>query len=168
MIRDITSYNGYEIDDLGNVYSKERVVKYSNGKNHLHKRRLLKPLNKLGYHYIALSIKGVVKHEPVHRLVAIAFMPNPDNKPQINHINGVKNDNNIKNIEWCDASENGIHSYRVLKNIPGMRGKFKRSERKCKCGNHFQPTKDTSRFCSRSCASRYQLRFDKTTLNQDK
>lgn len=167
MIKDVKGYDGYEIDDLGNVYSKERVVKYSTGKAHTHKRKLLKPLNKLGYNYIVFSVKGVVKHEPIHRLAAIAFLSNQKGKSQINHINGVKNDNNIKNIEWCDASENMIHSYRVLKNIHWMKGKFKRPERECKCGNNFQPTKDTSKFCSKSCATKYQSRFeklDKTTL----
>lgn len=57
-----------------------------------------------------LFLYGTRKHHKVHRLVGKAFIPNPYNKPEINHINGIKTDNNIKNLEWCTSEENNEHA----------------------------------------------------------
>lgn len=64
--------------------------------------------------YVNLHNDSIQKKYSVHRLVAKAFIPNPENKPQINHINGLKHDNRIENLEWCTHSENMIHKYRIL------------------------------------------------------
>ena len=60
--------------------------------------------------YSNINLHSPNKYLLVHRLVAQAFIPNPENKPQINHINGIKDDNNVENLEWCNNSENQIHS----------------------------------------------------------
>lgn len=93
--------NLYQISNLGNVKSIKRpthiLLKFrDNGK---------------GYNVSALFLKGVRKNIKTHRLVAFNFIPNPQNKPQINHINGIKSDNRVVNLEWCTQSENSIHSF---------------------------------------------------------
>lgn len=59
-----------------------------------------------GYLRVALCVNKEIKHFRIHRLVAEAFIPNPDNKPQVNHINGNRKDNRVENLEWATAQEN--------------------------------------------------------------
>lgn len=66
-----------------------------------------------GYPRVSLWNNGKGKHFFIHRLVAEAFIPNPDNKPHINHINGIKTDYSINNLEWCTPKENIEHSIRT-------------------------------------------------------
>jgi len=65
-----------------------------------------------GYYYVCLSKNGKVRKFKVNRLVAQAFIPNPDNKPFVNHIDGDKLNNNVNNLEWCTQSENMLHAYK--------------------------------------------------------
>lgn len=76
--------------------------------------KIMKQLtDRYGYKYI--SFKGKInKKKKVHRVVAETYIPNPDNKPQINHKNGIKSDNRIENLEWCTPSENTKHIFDVL------------------------------------------------------
>ncbi len=89
-------------------------------------------INNVGYKMIALTKKGNTKIISMHRLVAIAFIPNPKNKPCINHKNGIKTDNRIKNLEWCTHAENSQHAYRTGLSKPsyGMKDKIGNQNKK--------------------------------------
>lgn len=114
---DIEGYEGfYQISNIGNVRSLDRIVTQQNRWGQTLRytkrgKRLSPGSSPNGYVIVGLSKNHVKKYHSVHRLVATAFIPNTDNKPQINHINGVKADNRTENLEWCDASENQIHAY---------------------------------------------------------
>lgn len=89
--RDVVGYEGlYEISNMGNVRRDGRILK----------THLAGGAGNKWYHYVALSKEGSVKKFRVHRLVAIAFLPNPDNLPVIDHISGDEKDNRLSNLKW--------------------------------------------------------------------
>jgi len=110
--KDIKGYEGsYQVSNLGRVRSLDRIIHYNNNTKHLHKGKILKPTtNGRDYYSICLSTNMVWDRCYVHRLVAQAFIPNPLNKPQINHKNGIKYDSKVKNLEWCTNNENRQHA----------------------------------------------------------
>jgi len=115
--KDIQGYEGYyQISNLGSVKSLERKLPHNKFKNVIcnYKERIMKQNNDTkGYPSIMLRVNNVIKTLRIHRLVAQAFIPNPENKPQINHINGIKTDYSIINLEWCNQSENNTHAYKT-------------------------------------------------------
>ena len=113
MYKDIKGYEGiYQVSENG------VVIRIGYNPNEQKKKKIPYELNqaidKDGYRKVSLYKDGKIKNFFVHRLVAIAFIDNPENKSQINHINGVKNDNNVHNLEWVTQSENRKHCLEFL------------------------------------------------------
>ncbi len=109
--KDIEGYEGYyQVSNLGNVKSLGRYVNNPHGGKRYIRERILKPFNKKGYLYVDLL---KIKQHRIHRLVAAAFIDNKDDSAEVNHINGIKNDNRVENLEWCTRSENMKHSYKT-------------------------------------------------------
>lgn len=110
----IAGYEGfYEVSNLGCVRSVDRVVEHAHGRRRCEGKVLFLRTNKLGYLQINLSKDGKYRTHLVHRLVAIAFIANPDGLPMVNHIDGVKSNNAAVNLEWADDFANKAHAIRV-------------------------------------------------------
>jgi len=106
--KSIVGYPDYEISNAGRVKSLSRI----NLRGFTLKEKIIKGgIDTSGYNHIPLRHKGVRKSLSVHRLVALHFIPNPDNLPEVNHKDGNKLNNNDWNLEWNTRSENMKHAY---------------------------------------------------------
>ena len=111
--KDIKGYEGfYQVSNLGRVRGLDRVVNHgSHNTTRKIKGRIIKAGNNgTGYLFSPLQKDGKVKQVCVHRLVAQAFIPNPKNKPQVNHKDKVRDNNKSSNLEWCTVRENICYS----------------------------------------------------------
>lgn len=103
MERQIEGFSGYLVSTEGDVYSLKRNNKIK-----------LKPgKNCKGYLYVNLCENGKYKSKTIHKLVAKAFIDNPNNLPCVNHIDGIKTNNNRNNLEWCTVRDNSKHAFRL-------------------------------------------------------
>ena len=114
-LRPIKDFPGYFVSDSGDVYSKKnsdliKLKAYINKKN--------------GYAYVSLCKNNKIHKKSIHRLVAQEFIPNLDNKSDVNHISGIKTDNKVNNLEWATRSENMLHNFKVLGYKGGYYRKF--------------------------------------------
>lgn len=110
----IDNCDGYEISNTGLVRSIDRYRKH-NKDLHFYKGKILKPYRGThGYYMIYFMVNGKKLSYLIHRLVAKNFIKNPDNLPEVNHINGKKLDNYHYNLEWVTHSENIKHAYDSL------------------------------------------------------
>lgn len=101
IFKEVKNCKDYQISNFGNLKS----MKWG-------KEKILKPeMDRNGYLRYSLSNNNLTKRYLSHRLVLTAFVPNPENKPCVNHINGIKTDNRVENLEWVTYSENRLHSH---------------------------------------------------------
>lgn len=109
MWKDIVGYeNHYQVNELGQIRTLKNSSLQKAGtilKSQINKKN--------GYVYQMVYKDGKQKLLRVHRVVANAFLPNPNNLPQVNHKNGNKNDNRVQNLEWCTQEQNMLHAFKI-------------------------------------------------------
>ncbi len=118
--KDIEGYEGiYRISNKGRVFALPKNRTGRGGSDRPYKGKTLKrSLSQFGYMRVALTRNRELRTFQVHRLVTMGFIHNPENKPEVNHINGIKDDNRVENLEWVTRSENHIHAHKNGLKIP--------------------------------------------------
>lgn len=112
----------FKISNLGNIKKIEKYVLFGSKYLWVLEHFLAKTKDKDGYEKVKIFYEGKRKNIFIHRLVAIAFLDNPENKPQITHKDGIKNNNKLKNLEWVINKENVVHSFNVLNRVGSHTG----------------------------------------------
>lgn len=115
IFKDIEGYGGsYQVSNLGNVKSLPK------GNGNGYSEKILKTDKTRSYECVSLSIEGKISRMFNHVLVAKTFIPNPENKSQVNHIDSNKFNNKVTNLEWVTPSENAIHALNSGKLLKGL------------------------------------------------
>jgi DNA-binding transcriptional regulator YiaG len=130
--KDVVGFEGfYQVSNKGRVKSLNRYTNHNYGGQALKKSKILKIQNyKNGYTYVHLMNLSYHKKVKIHRAVAEAFIPNPENKETVNHIDGDKSNNDISNLEWATWTENNNHARINKLNIPAVGEKIFQSKLK--------------------------------------
>lgn len=136
--------DGTEVSDSGNVRSPSGRIKPQD-------------IDPEGYKRVSLKFKSKTQHMRVHRLVALTFIPNPQNKPLVNHINGKKDDNRVSNLEWCTHRENSM--------LAGRKGQLRGGSQKREIIAVNIKTGDEKWFSSQTEAAR-AIRCDDSEINK--
>lgn len=134
--KDIVGYEGlYQVSNCGRVKSLEKEVIHKRYGTYKLKEKILKQyVEKLGYVRVGLYKNCKIKHFLLHRLIAEAFIPNPYNKPYIDHIDGNPKNNNIDNLRWCTHKENMNNPIAEKRTSDSLKGHNTSEETKKKIG----------------------------------
>lgn len=154
--RPVTGYEGqYEVSNLGRVRSVEREIIEKNGKVRVFKSLIIKPrparIN--GYLIVGFSMNCEHKWLLVHRLVAEAFIPNPDNLPQVNHKDEDKTNNRVENLEWCTAEYNNKYGSRMARVVEKLNKPIRMLSLEGEFIREFSSVKEAAAFLNKSTSS---------------
>lgn len=124
----VKGYEGYyEVDQFGRVYGCDRVVRVEDNDREYDKpikgKQLKQTTHSAGYKVVGLTKDGTTKTTFVHRIVAEAFIPNPDNLPMVNHKDEDKTNNFVENLEWCTAAYNNTYGSKTERQAAKIRGR---------------------------------------------
>lgn len=116
---DVPKSNGfYSVSNLGRIRSNPRTITNAIGKIVTYKSKVLKPLvRKDGYLKVNLCLETGISQQSIHRLVALCFLPNPENLPEVNHLDNIRTNNVYTNLEWCSRLENNRHAVKQGRNF---------------------------------------------------
>jgi hypothetical protein len=133
--KELSGYENYEVSSFGQVRNKKTG-------------RILKAANKGGYLSVGLSLKGKTRSCSVHRLIALTFLENLENKAHVNHKDKNKSNNNIYNLEWCSPLENNIHKSSTLEQKTNQNLKVWRVDKNTNENIHlYNSINDAAKWC---------------------
>ena len=127
--KDVVGYEGYyQVSNMGRVKSLERKCKCCGNSTRTIRSKILKPGNDKGYLKVNLHKDNKTKQHTVHRLVAIAFLPNENNYPCVNHKDENPSNNNVSNLEWCSYEYNNNYGTTKERTSKTLKGRFAREK----------------------------------------